>query len=117
MLRRRPAESPQMRAGDRQDSCPHGSSPLHLVPPVQTGSNRVPPRASPGQCHYGATCSLPTHQRPELNLSAAAELLPQELQEITLLERVAVFLVQSKRLAPSKMSLPVARSGSCCSPT
>lgn len=49
----------------------------------------MPPRASPGQCHYGATCSLPTHQTPELNISATAELLPQELQEITFLEGVA----------------------------
>lgn len=45
------------------------------------------------QCHCGATCSLPTHQRSELNISAAAELFPQELQEITFLEGVALFLV------------------------
>lgn len=114
MLSQRPPKSPQMRAGDRQDSSPW-LLPTASVPPARVRSSWVPPRASPGQCHCCATCSLPTQQRPELNISAAAELLPQELQETTFLEGVAVFLVQSKGLAPSKMSTPIARSRSCCS--
>lgn len=67
-------------------------------------------KQDPAGCHpeplqASVTCSLPSHQRPELNISAA-ELLTQELQEITFLEGMAVFLVQSKGLAPSKIQSP-----------